>query len=378
MRYPAVVALGADVFSFGGETGSGAGSTVTATAVIQEIDPATHTVSVVGTLPQALYGAAAFVLDGHIYLAGGQTGDGETLTQIYEFDEHTHRVADAGLLPQAVAFGGYATVGTGTSAVGYIVGGEVAQQSGNDQAGVASGTLDSVISLRPSTYGGPVGGTGAGAPFPGHLLIADRGNDRLLVIDPARDLQWQYPSATMPPPPGGLLLPRRRLLLPQAGRGSSPTRRTTTPSSRSATRRARSSGSTGTPAARQQPRLPQPARRRLRAEERRHHRGRRHERPHPVPLARRQRSSGQIGTNGVAVHTPADRRRLPQRRHAARQTATSWYRRSTARGSTSTPPRASWSGRSTCRRSTTRPTPSRSAPTSTCWPTTTRPPRGGS
>jgi hypothetical protein len=207
VRYPAVVALGPDIFSFGGETGSGAGSTVTATAAIQEIDPATHTVSVVGTLPQALYGAAAFVLDGHIYLAGGQTGDGQTLTQIYEFDEHGHRVADAGLLPQAVAFGGYATVGTGKSAVGYIVGGEVARQSGNDQAGVASGTLDSVISLRPSTYGGPVGGADAGAPFQGHLLIADRGNDRLLVIDPARNLQWQYPSATMPPPPGGFYFP---------------------------------------------------------------------------------------------------------------------------------------------------------------------------
>ena len=83
----------------------------------------------------------------------------------------------------------------------------MAQQSGNDQAGVASGTLDSVISLRPSTYGGPVGGAGAGAPFQGHLLIADRGNDRLLVIDPARNLQWQYPSATMPPPPGGFYFP---------------------------------------------------------------------------------------------------------------------------------------------------------------------------
>ena len=207
VRYPAVVALGPDLFSFGGQTGSGAGNAVTATAAIQRIDPATHTVSVVGSLPQALYGAAAFVLDGHIYLAGGQTGDGQTLTQMYEFDPTTHKVTDAGLLPQAVAFAGAATVGTGTSAVGYLVGGEVAQQSGTDQAGVASGTLASVISLRPSWYGGPVGGPGAGAPFQGHLLIADRGNNRLLVIDPARNLQWQYPSATMPAPPGGFYFP---------------------------------------------------------------------------------------------------------------------------------------------------------------------------
>ena len=207
VRYPAVVALGHAIFAFGGQTGSGAGSAVTATADIQEIDPSTHTVRVVGTLPQPLYGAAAFVLAGHIYVAGGQTGDGQTLTQIYEFDGRSHRVADAGLLPQGVAFGGYATLGTGSSSVGYIVGGEVAHQSGNDQAGVASGTLQSVISLRPSSYGGPVGTADAGAPYQGHLLIADRGNDRLLVIDPARNLQWQYPSATMPPPPGGFYFP---------------------------------------------------------------------------------------------------------------------------------------------------------------------------
>jgi hypothetical protein len=207
VRYPAVVALASDVFSFGGQTGSGAGSSVTATADIQEIDPATHTAHVVGTLPQALYGAAAFVIDGHIYLAGGQTGGGQTLTQLYEFDQRTHRVADAGLLPQAVAFGGYATVGTGKGAIGYLVGGEVAQQSGTDQAGIATGSLASVISLRPSPYGGPVGGADAGAPYQGHLLIADRGNDRLLVIDAARNLQWQYPSATMPPPPGGFYFP---------------------------------------------------------------------------------------------------------------------------------------------------------------------------
>jgi len=207
VRYPAVAAFGADLFSFGGQTGSGAGTAVTATAAIQQIDPVTHAVNVVGSLPQALYGAAAFVLDGHIYLAGGQTGDGQTLTQVYEFDPATHKVADAGLLPQAVAFAGSATVGSGKSAVGYLVGGEVARQSGTDQAGVASGTLASVISLRPSWYGGPVGGPDAGAPFQGHLLIADRGNNRLLVIDPARTLRWQYPSATMPPPPGGFYFP---------------------------------------------------------------------------------------------------------------------------------------------------------------------------
>jgi hypothetical protein len=207
VRYPAVVALGQELLAFGGQTSGGVGAGTTATADIQEIDPATHSVRVVGALPQPLYGAAAFVLDGHAYVAGGLTADGQTLTQIYEFDAQNHRVAAAGLLPQAVAFGGYAVVGAGHSSVGYIVGGEVAHQSGVDQAGFAAGTLESVISLRPSSYGGSVGQAGAGAPFVGHLLIADRGNDRLLVIDPARNPEWQYPSPSMPPPPGGFYFP---------------------------------------------------------------------------------------------------------------------------------------------------------------------------
>ena len=207
VRYPAVAALGGDVYAFGGETAAGGGGAVTATADIQRIDPATHSAKVVGTLPQALYGAAAFVIDQHLYVAGGQTAGGLTLTQIYEVDTSTGKVSDAGLLPQAVAFAGYTTLGVGSAAVGYIVGGEVTAQSGKDQAGMASGALQSVISLRPSRYGGPVGGAAAGAPFSGRLLIADRGNNRLLVMDAARNLQWQYPSATMPPPPGGFYFP---------------------------------------------------------------------------------------------------------------------------------------------------------------------------
>jgi hypothetical protein len=206
VRYPATAALDGKIYAFGGETAE-SGSTVTATDAIQEIDPSTQSAKVVGKLPQPLYGASAFVIDNHLYVAGGQTGPGQTLTQLYEFDANSHKVSDAGLLPQAVAFAGYATVGTGASAVGYLVGGEVANQSGPLQAGFATGTLQTVMFLRPSRYGGPVGGPSAGSPYTGSLLIADRGNDRLLVVDPARTLQWQYPSVTAPPPPGGFYFP---------------------------------------------------------------------------------------------------------------------------------------------------------------------------
>jgi hypothetical protein len=206
VRYPAVAALGGAIYVFGGQTASPTGTTA-ATTDVQRVDPSTHTTTVVGHLPQALYGASAFVIDGTIYVAGGQVPGGITLTQIYAFSPSTGKLLPAGLLPQADAFAGYATVGTGTGAVGYMVGGEVASQAGNLQAGVASGSLQSIISLRPSRYGGPAGSASSGSPYQGTLLIADRGNDRLISLDAARNTIWQYPSATMPPPPGGFYFP---------------------------------------------------------------------------------------------------------------------------------------------------------------------------
>jgi hypothetical protein len=206
VRYPAVAALDGAIYTFGGQIAS-PGTAPSATADVQRIDPATHTTTVVGHLPQALYGAAAFVIDGTIYVAGGQVPGGITLTQIYAFAPSRGRLLPAGWLPQADAFAGYATVGTGAKAVGYLVGGEVTSQAGNLQAGVASGSLQSIISLRPSPYGGPAGSAGSGAPYQGTLLIADRGNDRLIALDTARNTTWQYPSATMPAPPGGFYFP---------------------------------------------------------------------------------------------------------------------------------------------------------------------------
>lgn len=206
VRYPAVVADGDRIYAFGGQVYS-AGSNVETTDDIQMIDPATHRAMVIGHLPHSLYGASAFVIGGNVYVAGGQVPGGSTLTQIDAFVPSTGRVLDAGLLPQADAFAGYATLRVGHTAIGYMVGGEVAAQSGPDQAGMASGSLASVISLRLSTYGGPAGSPGAGSPYSGTLLIADRGNDRLIAINTQRAITWQYPSATMPPPPGGFYFP---------------------------------------------------------------------------------------------------------------------------------------------------------------------------
>src|ERR1019366_7653911 len=90
VRYPAVVADAGLIYAFGGQTAS-AGAAPTATDDIQMIDPSTHRATVIGHLPQALYGAAAFVIDGTVYVAGGQVAGGPTLTRIYAFEPSSHK-----------------------------------------------------------------------------------------------------------------------------------------------------------------------------------------------------------------------------------------------------------------------------------------------
>ena len=72
VRYAAVAALGGRIYAFGGEaiTGPHAGTPV---SVIQAVDPARRTASIVGNLPEALAGAAAVTVDGELFVAGGES-----------------------------------------------------------------------------------------------------------------------------------------------------------------------------------------------------------------------------------------------------------------------------------------------------------------
>jgi hypothetical protein len=70
-----------------------------------------------------------------------------------------------------------------------------------------------VVLLASSGGGGGGGDSPAGssdpgsAPFDGRLLIADRGNNRLLLVDAQKRVLWRYPGKGMPPPPGGFYFP---------------------------------------------------------------------------------------------------------------------------------------------------------------------------
>jgi hypothetical protein len=201
-RYLAAVAVGGRVFAFGGETANGG-----ATDAIQEVDPAHGRARVVGHLPQAVSHAAAVVLGGSVYVLGGEA-NGAATDRAWRFDPATHKVSPAHPLPEPVAGGAAATVGDAA----YLVGG-----TGSGGEAVATVVELGLRAVQPKPSGGEGGETAdAGGesksgsksfPFEGQLMIADRGNDRILVVNAKKEILWRFPSKEHPAPPGGFYFP---------------------------------------------------------------------------------------------------------------------------------------------------------------------------
>jgi len=185
VRYPAVAVLGQSLYVFGGETVGAGAATV---ADIQAMNTATGHIRVVGRLPQPLAGAAAVTIGHRIYLAGGSAG-GTDSSAIYAFDPASGRALAAGNLMVPVSNAAITEIG-GTA---WLIGGE---HGGTPTANVQM--------LKPNLGFGVAGAPGAGSPFYGkRMLVADRGNNRLIVLDDADKVVWTYPNApSMPPPPG--------------------------------------------------------------------------------------------------------------------------------------------------------------------------------
>ncbi|HLX48978.1 MAG TPA: PQQ-binding-like beta-propeller repeat protein [Streptosporangiaceae bacterium] len=220
VRYPAVTTLDGQIYVFGGQavTGSRAGKPVDD---IQVVDPAHHSAAIVGHLPEPLSGSAAMTLNGEILLAGGESSTpqhdvrgagttqltpGESSTAngavasslstadtIWAFDPASRRMLVAGRLQVPVSHAGVAVTGS----TGWLVGGE------------SHGTMvDSVQMIKPNRAFGTAGAAGAGSPYFGaKLLIADRGNDRLLLMDDTMKVVWRYPAPNLPRDPLGFYFP---------------------------------------------------------------------------------------------------------------------------------------------------------------------------
>jgi hypothetical protein len=188
VRYPAVAALDSRIYVFGGLGANGKPS-----GAVQLVDPAGRTTRVVGRLPEPLSGAAAGVLGGTIYIVGGRTASGVTHA-IYAFQPHGASFLRAGSLRVAAAYAG-ASVTRGRL---WIVGGEGA-------GGQPTADVQVVV---PNRRFGVAGAAGAGSPYFGsRLLVADRGNDRLLLLDDRNRIVWKYPARGRSAPNGGFYFP---------------------------------------------------------------------------------------------------------------------------------------------------------------------------
>jgi hypothetical protein len=213
VRYPAAAALGGKIFVFGGQAISGphAGAPVD---TIQAVDPARRSATVIGHLPEPLSGAVAATIGNELFVAGGdssvhqpvkrgigttQLGRGESIaasgtappgssvSTIWAFNPATGRMLPAGHLQVPVSHAGVTVAG----GVAWIVGGE------------SRGSVVSAVQmLRPNKAFGTAGAPGAGSPyFGGRLLIADRGNNRLLLLNDRMHVVWKYPSPSAPRDP---------------------------------------------------------------------------------------------------------------------------------------------------------------------------------
>ncbi len=203
VRYAAAATMNGLIYIFGGEavSGSNAGNPIN---TIQIYNPANKEVIIAPwKLPVPLEGATAFVINNEMFVAGGVStvaeniplGVGTTqvpgvsinsssLTQdtIWAVNFNKQVLQTAGRLQVPVSNAGVAVLGSHA----WIVGGEYGNQ-----------VLSTVQMVTPNSSFGYAGMTGVGSPyFGGKLMIADRGNNRLLVLDSSMNIIWTYPSAS--------------------------------------------------------------------------------------------------------------------------------------------------------------------------------------
>jgi len=171
LRYAGVAESGGRLVIAGGSVGQGPSN------AIYSFDPATKAVRLIGRLPAARTHAAAATLDGRVYLIGGYGATTASATdEILEIDPLSGRVRYAGTLPQPLS----------DLAAVTPPGGSIVFAGGSD--GVAAQT--EVGLLRPAP---PL--PAPSAALPGDILIADRGNNRILLVNTRKQVIWRFPTA---------------------------------------------------------------------------------------------------------------------------------------------------------------------------------------
>ncbi|MDX6547504.1 MAG: hypothetical protein QOG33_1054 [Gaiellales bacterium] len=180
LRYAAVAPMGSDVVIAGGRTLHGVSD------AIYRFAPATGRVVKIGSLKQPVMHAGAGLLGGAMYVVGGIAPGGAPVDSVQAItpagESHV-----AARLPHALSDAGVATVSDRIVVVG-----------GNDGSGPVSTVLKIDLGQAAVSQPDVTPPTGPPAmfrgPLPGDLLIADRGNNRMMIVNPAHQIIWRYPS----------------------------------------------------------------------------------------------------------------------------------------------------------------------------------------
>jgi hypothetical protein len=195
LRYPAVTAVGSTLVVAGGRSVAGPVNTVYA------VDTTSGTVATVGHLTVATEGAAAFTLGATAYVAGGQDSAGAAITDVAAVDLGGTKVTSERPLGLPLAEAAVAGMSQRALLIGGWRGGALAQVlSASVKTEPVAGAQPLTPLVTPSATTTSVTGAAAVRPFAGLLLVADRGNDRLLVMNAQKHIVWTYPSPNLPAP----------------------------------------------------------------------------------------------------------------------------------------------------------------------------------
>jgi outer membrane protein assembly factor BamB len=211
VRYAAVAAVGGRLIIAGGTGADGV------TDAIWSYDPGDGAVVQIGSLPNPVTHASAVALGGRIYLVGGRAAvSGGQRASIVEIDPATARASVVGSLPTRLSDSGVA-----------VLGGRIVVAGGQASGGAAQSTILSLtpvvrrVAVRTASaavlkrrafsalkargfaealraHPTAIAAYEAAAVrpgLPGYLLIADRGNNRILVVNPQGQVVWRYPTA---------------------------------------------------------------------------------------------------------------------------------------------------------------------------------------
>jgi hypothetical protein len=203
LRYAAVAAADGRVVIAGGSSGP------TASRRVLVFDPRRRSVTTLARLPHPVTHATAASVGSTVYVIGGRgTLENSPRDSVIAVDASTGRVRLAGALPRPLSDATAIPQGRGILVAG-----------GRGRA-APSPALTMLAPSPPPRAANPIGAgrtrRGAAAltapgsdpsALPGNLLIADKGNNRLVEVDPRGRTVWRFPRRRDRLPAGGFTVP---------------------------------------------------------------------------------------------------------------------------------------------------------------------------